>query len=184
MQFKAEVSGLIKRMFFSAVGLILMLFSASSVKSLGLSEAPKEVSYKVSVVRSEGGRVESDGRIIGGQLVLEKLKRQEYSFVPYQGYELYRVIYDDADVTDCVKDGSYTAEGITHDLTLTVLYRKCSELYTDSRVFPDEMCDETTFETGENNILKVSLFTAAFLSLAVTGCVILHRKFCKKQSKP
>lgn len=159
------MTGLIKRVIITAVCLVSVFCFQLGATAHAVPALKKGTGcYKVSIVRSDGGYVSADGRTLGGQLELKSLKRQEYVFKPYEGYELYRVIYDDTDITDCIEDGKYTAEGITHDLTLTVLYRKQENT-------PASVVDDKPVATEGRGEPAVFVLTAAFSLTVLVFCM-------------
>lgn len=88
-----------------------------------ITETTYSATYTITIESNENGSIFPQGE----QIIVEYLQEQTYTIVPNLRYAIDKVFYNGQDVTSQLINGTYTAEKIYQDGTLTVTYRQLTE---------------------------------------------------------
>lgn len=118
-------------------------------------------SHLVSVDIIGKGTVTAGGSMTDNGFVVERHNRQKYTFTACDGYRLERVIYDGEDITGNITEDIFTADGIDHDICMTVIFTPIADT---PHIHPDS---SLVFVTGEDRSLTEFFIAVLFLSAAL-----------------
>lgn len=98
----------------------------------------QEIELNVSIpsehtvtINSTGGRIVSEGKVCGEQILGERQNHQVYTIIPNPGKVLKCLLYDGVDVTEQIKNNRFTAPELVRDAVLTAEFK-------DAPATPDE----------------------------------------------